>query len=106
MNNQSRQNDLVSAGKYNKLKRKFSVLREVRTYPKHQFIGILANYQWMGRVKPEVGKSNSRKSVSTTYYFTNLQIPQTQTLVFCPEQIPGALNIRRGADSDNSSTDC
>ena len=31
VNNQSRQNDLVSSEKYNKLKRKFSVLREVRT---------------------------------------------------------------------------
>ena len=29
MNNQSRQNDLVSAEKYNRLKRKFSALREV-----------------------------------------------------------------------------
>lgn len=82
------------------------MLREVRTCHKHQYLGILTNYQWMGGVEPEVRKSNSRKSVSTIDYITNLQIPPTQTLVFCPEQIPGALNIRRRADSDNTSTDC
>lgn len=67
VNNASRQNDLVSSEKYNKLKRKFSVLREVRTCSKHKFIGILTNYQWLGRLKSQARKSHTRKSVSVRF---------------------------------------